>query len=752
MNGIMKAIKLFVPAALVLSAAAVGACNTELQPAQVQNNVTLVASISLRDCSSRALTDPGDGTLASSWTVGEAVRVSYQNTSSQTVEAKATVTAVALDGSATITATLSDPVSCTAGFGYPYSSCTSMQPVDIFTDQLGTLADVSANYDIVLGSGALVVDGSEATLPTGVDMERQTCVWKLSFTDGNTDITSDITGLVINDGSNAYSVTPVSCSDIYVSMYPTVTGATVTMTATTASGTYSASKSGVTLAAGKMYTSAGVALALSTNPIAQAEALKENTYSIQKTGEAAQVFKFPPEYSQWYVGPSWMDGSQMALHVELMDEDPEQYTMGWFTGEFPEAIAGELTTVDDNFFSEFSWASAKVGTMRLGQGKMLDVHMAKGGNVKLDGRSQFIIKPKIGTKSYSGKYQILFVFVFDNWTWDQETESYISGDEYIMCGNAILDELIADLNYFSLEGGYGAWLAPGQSLKITAQWTAGATFDWSKVTLNSQTSNGYSGEWFSWDASTQTLYCSQSADNQSVSLTFGYAGTDLTYNMSVYSGPGYSSFSLTNQYGSSDFILAENDPADGWSSDTVWLRGDEWAPDSYYFNAHSIEIDPGTENYDKLSYNDYGPYVSFKKGISEGDFNLVFRSKADHSVKCTIPVKVVHHKATSFKITYPHSNGLFEPWSSGGENGKCNYPVGMELGVITVPEDAYWNWSHVELASNEENFNYYGHGGKEEHAMLVPKTSHDSPVLGTQVIFSLKWDNRKKSEIYVDQN
>ena len=755
MDSIMKAMRLFSMAALAASVAIVGACSIEQQPdSGTLNNVSLVATISPKTASTRLLTDPGNGTITSDWSVGEEIWVYYNNTSSEFVETMATVTAVNSDGSAIITATLANPVSCNASFGYPFSSYTLNGDKDIYKDQKGTLADVSDNFDIIFGAGDIVVDGTTATLPTGVEMKHETSIWRLSFTDGSSDITTGITQLVVSDGGSDYVVTPSGLSTIYVSMYPTASS-DITFTATTSSGDFSVTKSGVTLDAGKVYTSEGVGLApASVDPIKQAEALQVNTYSIQKTGEAAQVFSFQQEYSQWYIGPSWMDSAYEALHVELMDEDPQEATMGWFTGEFPPSVAGQLTTVDEDFFSEFSWASAKVGTMRLGKDKMIDVHMAKGGNVKLRGCSQFLIKPKVGTKSYSGEYQFLFVFVFDNWTWDQQTESYIPGDEYTICGNAILNELIAELSYFSLEGGYGAWLAPGQSLKLTAQWTAGAKFDWSKVTLNSQSCDGSSGEWFTWDSSTQTLYAKNSADNKAVNLTFGYSGTDMTYNMTVYSGPGYTSFTVKPENSSADFILAENDPADGWSNDTVWLTADDWAPKDYYsFNAHSIEIDPDTEHYDKLSYNDYGPYVSFKKGIPEGSFNLVFRSKADHSVKCTIPVTVVHHKATSFKITYKHSNGVFEPWTSGGENGVCNYPMGMELGVITVPEDAYWDWSHVELSPGYDNeFSFSGHGGRDDHPKLMLKTSHDGNHYGTQVIFRLKWNNKKTSEIYVDHN
>ena len=487
--------------------------------------------------------------------------------------------------------------------------------------------------------------------------------------------------------------------------------------------------------------------------IKKAEALKENTYSIQKGSGAAQVFNLPPEYSSWYVGTSYMDGTKQAVHVELMDEEG-QNTMGWLNGEIPTEVANKLTTITQEFYNKYPWASAKFGTFRLGQDKMLDAHMGQGGNVKLDGSSQFWLKEKSGTKAYSGEYQLLFVFVFGNQVYDSETDSYVSdGDEYTICCNATVSELVAELSNFNLNY-TDNWVVPGKSTTLTAMWTPGAKFDWSKVKLDSQTCNGSSGEWFSWDSSTQQLYAKNSAGNQEVKLHFVYDGTDMDANISLYNGPGYSSFSLSVKDSSLSYALVENEPAYGWGSDTIWLTAEEWTPqDNSSFNGYGIEIDPATENYNKLYYNPYGKYVDFKKGIPEGDFDLIFRSVTDHSAKCTIPVKVVHHKVISFQITYPHSNGLFEPWTSGGENGTCNYPMGMELGVITNPEDAYWDWAHVELGPGyDANFNFYGHGGKDEHAKLVPKTSHDSPILGTQVIFRLKWDSRKKSEIYVNQN
>ena len=474
-------------------------------------------------------------------------------------------------------------------------------------------------------------------------------------------------------------------------------------------------------------------------PISMAERLQEGTYSIQKKGGEVKVFTFPREYSSWWACPSKMDPAQQAIHMDMMDEDGE-ITKGSAYGELPPAIVNKLTTINQEFYQKYPWAAIGLDTFRLGG--MIQASMGQGGNVKLDGSSQIWLKEKSGTKAYSGDYQFLFVFVFED-----------QGEEYTICGNVIMEELVAELSYFHLDY-ESIWVAPGKSTTLSAFWTAGASFDWSKVTLKSQTRNGSSGEWFSWDASTQKLTATKSADNKEVSLTFGYSGTEMTYKISLYNGPGYSSFSLSMQNSSADYILAENDPAYGGDSDSIWLTVDEWTPEGSSFTGYGIEIDPATENYNKLDYNPYGKYVSFKKGIPEGNFNLIFRSVTDHNVKFTIPVKVVHHKATSFQITYKHSNGAFEPHTSGGENGVCNYPMGMEVGVITEPKDAYWNWADVELKYDYDGFSFSGHGGKEDHPKLVRTKSNPGgdTSYGTQIIFRLKWNNRKRSEIYVDHN
>ena len=266
----MKAINTLSLAALAMTAATFLACSNdnltiENNPTKQGNIVTLTATLSPKGgTNTKALTDQSDGTLTSTWAVNEEIKVLYEKSTdpadSPSGSAKATVTSVDGSGKATITVDLVDPKDGNTGiyFHYPYSLATGTKHLN--NDQIGTLADVATNFDDVTGEGTLNVSGGVATLPTGVAMTRNVCVWKFSFTDGSSDITSAVTALNIKVGSiSEYNVTPSSLDAIYVAMFK-ADNQPVTVTATTAAGTFSRTTGAVSLAKGKLYTSTALAL------------------------------------------------------------------------------------------------------------------------------------------------------------------------------------------------------------------------------------------------------------------------------------------------------------------------------------------------------------------------------------------------------------------------------------------------------------------------------------------------------------
>lgn len=253
----MKTVKSYIwMAAATMLVATLGACsNDDLAaietPVQKGKIVTLTATLGPKDgATMRALTDPGDGTLNSTWTVGEELEVMYEDTHGGTPSARGKITAVDGSGKATVTVDLVDPQTGTAYFHYPYNRTSGLKDTKI--DQIGALNDLGANFDEFTGDGTITVTAGVPSLPDNVTLTRNVCVWKLKFTDGGNDITSDIISLSINDGTREYLITPSSLDAIYVAMFG-CTGATITIKAATATGVYSASKAGITLQAGQSY-------------------------------------------------------------------------------------------------------------------------------------------------------------------------------------------------------------------------------------------------------------------------------------------------------------------------------------------------------------------------------------------------------------------------------------------------------------------------------------------------------------------
>lgn len=263
----MKTIYTLSLAALAMTAATFLACSNdnltiENNPTKQDKIVTLTATLSPKGgTNTKALTDPGDGTITSTWAVDEELLVSYQKINDDWEYVKVKVSSIDGSGNAIVTLNLDDPKNGSdINFNYPYSSAAVEK--DYYYDQLGTLADISQNYDLCHGDGTLNVDGGVATLAGNVTMTRNSFIWKFTFTDGTNDITSQITSLSIDDGGGCpYTVSPSGLSTIYVAMTSrNGAPADISITAATGTGIYTKTKAGVTLDNGKLYTSNAVAL------------------------------------------------------------------------------------------------------------------------------------------------------------------------------------------------------------------------------------------------------------------------------------------------------------------------------------------------------------------------------------------------------------------------------------------------------------------------------------------------------------
>lgn len=262
-------------AALALTAATWSACSNDDEPTAAEQSAqsrtyTVTTTLSPRNgaATRSTMTDNGDGSISAEWQKDDQIWVGYYQVGGDYQKTTAVVTAVdPLTKAATIRVTLTNPQDDgNIEFKYPISFYDNTK--NPATDQTGTLADINANFAAIEASGVMYVSSSGVTIVPPSSMAPQMCIWKFSFTDGTTpitsDITSDITKLVINipENNQTYIVTPSSLSDIYVAMYGYgfSTPKSICITAVTATGVYRKAAASVTLAAGKTYTTTGFAL------------------------------------------------------------------------------------------------------------------------------------------------------------------------------------------------------------------------------------------------------------------------------------------------------------------------------------------------------------------------------------------------------------------------------------------------------------------------------------------------------------
>ncbi len=267
-------------AALLVVGAIMTGCSNEdnidnpQQPANIDNVVTLTATVSLDGgAGTRAIT-PG-GTDTDPWTKtfesGNQIAVIYKNTSNQTVKAVSTdLTPTGDNTTATFTVTLTNPTSDGAiRYIYPATMAKTPATTATITDdaatidysgllssQDGTLATLGTNYDLAVFDGSL----SGTDLPASASLTNPLAICKFTLTDGSSAITSNVTSLNVSDGTNTYHVTPSGLSEIYVAMKP-VASHNIAFTAATGSKTYfKTTASAQTLTASTLYTKITVSM------------------------------------------------------------------------------------------------------------------------------------------------------------------------------------------------------------------------------------------------------------------------------------------------------------------------------------------------------------------------------------------------------------------------------------------------------------------------------------------------------------
>jgi len=133
-----------------------------------------------------------------------------------------------------------------------------------YAGQLGTLADIAANFDYATASVtvASVTDGN-ITSTADANFVNQQAIIKFTLKDkGNSDAAISPSALTVTDGTSTVSLTDIpdatytaneAAGVLYVAFPAAGTAKTVTLTATVGTDTYTYEKSGVTFTNGQYY-------------------------------------------------------------------------------------------------------------------------------------------------------------------------------------------------------------------------------------------------------------------------------------------------------------------------------------------------------------------------------------------------------------------------------------------------------------------------------------------------------------------
>jgi len=216
---------------MLLTAMAFAACSNEndivnpkTEPQQpASDGITFTAVFGVKNGTTRALSDPGDGTLTASWEVGEKIAIVFNNQVT-----RAEVSSVDDEGNATVTATLPSGTPNNQEVLYIYPADCAWNGglrSGIGEVQTGTLyGQFGLNrYDLAIAEGTLVVDGETAQPNGTVTLVNQFAMCKFQFKDENDQVIRDIAKLVITDLSTTRKITvttPSPMEYVYVAMNP----------------------------------------------------------------------------------------------------------------------------------------------------------------------------------------------------------------------------------------------------------------------------------------------------------------------------------------------------------------------------------------------------------------------------------------------------------------------------------------------------------------------------------------------------
>ena len=245
----MRKNNLFVLLAAAMSAGTVFySCNRfeeQLQPQEPQEQGTSAYTLKVKaekGTATKALTDEGV-TLKASWAAGDDVEV--YNVGGDHLGTL--VPAVSSTSSTTLSGNLTTAPAMDEVLTLKFRS-------NNYATQQGTLEYIAANCDYATAEVTVTAVSGNSIETTPAHFVSQQAIVK--FTLRNSGDTGDlnVTQLLVNDGNNTYTITPVSATPSV--LYVAIEGfseQTVTMTANTGSAYYDRTKADVTFENGKFY-------------------------------------------------------------------------------------------------------------------------------------------------------------------------------------------------------------------------------------------------------------------------------------------------------------------------------------------------------------------------------------------------------------------------------------------------------------------------------------------------------------------
>lgn len=359
--------------ALLLAGVTFSACSNDSDEADVQPvspvasqvyKMTIKATKGSDNATTRALSEPGDGTLTATWATNEKV---YVKKGTEWVEG------FLQPETAGATANLSGEFTGTTFTAGDQIALQFPKSGDISYDgQIGTLANIAANFDYATATATIAsVDAdNRISVSDHVSFVSQQAIVKFTLKKGATPI--DVNSLVVTVGSNSYTVNPASAtSELYVAL-PGFSNESISLKAFGSDDKiYEYSKSGVTFENGTYYTVSvkmtqstedlalsgtfsigtgnvkfskgnlratlnnGTVTSWSFAPSQDAYVGKTEANNLQSTTGTIDLFGWSTDYGyQWGIGPWTTDYSNFAGHFKDWGENPDLISdlgSGWFT-------------------------------------------------------------------------------------------------------------------------------------------------------------------------------------------------------------------------------------------------------------------------------------------------------------------------------------------------------------------------------------------------------------------------------------